>query len=424
MTRVWAVSRRTFASLSIRNYRLFFWGQLVSMTGTWMQSVAQGWLVLRLTGSGVAVGTVTGLQFLPMLLAGAWGGVIADRVDKRRALIATQVSMAVVAAVLAVLTVTDVVELWRVYLAAFVMGCANVIDTPTRQAFVTEMVGREGLPNAIGLNSAVFNGSRVVGPAVAGSLIVGVGLWTCFLVNALSFLAVIGGLLAMRVDELHRGAPVPRQPGQVRAGLRYVWASTERRWTILLVAAVGTFGFNFGVVLPLMARFTFGRGAGTFGLMTAVMGLGSLVGALATAARSRPSSTRVLVAACGVTGVTMLAAAAAPTLALELVMLALVGAAVITFMTTANSILQLGSEPAMRGRVMALYALVFLGSTPIGGPIVGWLSEAFGPRYGLGAGGGVALAASAVGAVALRRRGAGRVEETTAGPLPVEPAAA
>lgn len=424
MTRVWAMSRRTFASLRVRNYRLFFWGQLVSMTGTWMQSVAQGWLVLRLTGSGVAVGTVTGLQFLPMLLAGAWGGVIADRVDKRRALIATQVSMAVVAAVLAVLTVTEVVELWMVYLAAFLMGCANVIDTPTRQAFVTEMVGRDGLPNAIGLNSAVFNGSRVVGPAVAGSLIVGVGLWTCFLVNALSFLAVIGGLVSMRVDELHRGVPLPREPGQVRAGLRYVWASPERRWTILLVAAVGTFGFNFGVVLPLMARFTFGRGAGAFGLMTSVMGLGSLVGALATAARSRPSSTRFLVAACGVTGVTMLAAAVAPTLALELVVLALVGAAVITFMTTANSILQLGSEPAMRGRVMALYALVFLGSTPIGGPIVGWLSEAFGPRYGLGAGGVVALAASAVGAVALRRRRADRVGGTTATPLPVEPAAA
>lgn len=424
MTRVWAVSRRTFASLSIRNYRLFFWGQLVSMSGTWMQSVAQGWLVLRLTGSGVAVGTVTGLQFLPMLLAGAWGGVVADRVDKRRALIATQVAMAVVAAVLAVLTVTEVVELWMVYLASFLMGCATVIDTPTRQAFVTEMVGREGLPNAIGLNSAVFNGSRVVGPAVAGSLIVGVGLWTCFLVNALSFLAVIGGLLAMRVDELHRGVPLPREPGQVRAGLRYVWASPERRWTILLVAAVGTFGFNFGVVLPLMARFTFDRGAGTFGLMTAVMGLGSLVGALATAARSRPSSTRVLVAACGVTGVTMLTAAAAPTLVLELVALALVGAAVITFMTTANSILQLGSEPAMRGRVMALYALVFLGSTPIGGPVVGWISEAFGARYGLGVGGVVALAASAAGAVALRRRGADPLEGTTAGPLPVEPAAA
>ncbi|HEX9970369.1 MAG TPA: MFS transporter [Acidimicrobiales bacterium] len=427
MTRVKAVSRRTFQSLAVRNYRLFFVGQLVSLTGTWMQSVAQAWLVLRLTGSGVAVGTVTGLQFVPMLLAGAWGGVVADRVDKRKALVMTQVAMGVVALALAVVTVTDVVELWMVYLAAVLLGAANVVDTPTRQAFVTEMVGPAALPNAIGLNSALFNGSRVVGPAVAGLLITGAGLWICFLVNAVSFVAVIVALLAMRPDELYRSEPVPREPGQVRAGLRYVWSSLERRWTLLMVAAVGTFAFNFAVVLPLLARYTFEGDAGLFGLLSSAMGVGALAGALAAAAMGRPSPA-LLVAACSATALLMLAAAAAPTLAVEVVVLALLGGAVITFMTTANALLQLGSEPAMRGRVMALYALVFLGSTPIGGPVVGWVAEHFGPRAGLAVGGIAAVAASVAGAVVFRRAarqvGLPGFGGSVRGDVPAEPAAA
>ncbi|HVF76179.1 MAG TPA: MFS transporter [Acidimicrobiales bacterium] len=422
MTLLKALSGRTFRSLQIRNYRLFFCGQLVSLTGTWMQSVAQAWLVLRLTDSGAAVGMVTGLQFVPMLVAGAWGGVVADRVDKRKALVVVQSAMGAVALALAVVTATEVVELWMVYLAAFLLGCATVIETPTRQAFVTEMVGPESLPNAIGLNSALFNGSRVVGPAVAGFLIVGAGLWICFLVNAVSFLGVIGALVAMRPEELHPAERARREPGQVRAGLRYVWSSPERRWTLLLVAAVGTFAFNFNVVLPLMARFTFGADAGGFGLLTSAIGVGALVGALVTAARAKPSPS-LLVRGCGATAALMAAAAVAPTMAVELVVLVLLGAAVITFMTTANAMLQLGSEPAMRGRVMALYALVFLGSTPIGGPIVGTVAEQFGPRAGLGVGAAAAFVATAAGAIAFRRA-AVRGEAAVTAQLPAEPAAA
>lgn len=401
MTRVTAVSRRTFRSLGVRNYRLFFIGQVVSQTGTWMQSVAQAWLVLRLTDSGSAVGIVTGLQFLPMLLAGVWGGALVDRADKRRVLIATQAAMGSVSLGLALVAAGDAAELWMVYVAAFLFGSVSVLDVPARQSFVTEMVGSDGLPNAIALNSAIFNGTRVVGPALAGFLILGADLWLCFLFNAVSYAAVIVALIAMRTEELERTTLVAREPGQIRAGLRYVWSSVERRWILILVAVVGTFAFNFAVVLPLLARDTFDGGAGTFGLLSAAMGVGAFVGALATAGFGRPSPAR-LVRACTATAVLMVAAATAPTLLVELVVLALLGGAVITFMTTANALLQLGSEAAMRGRVMALYALVFIGSTPVGGPLVGWVSEELGPRFGVGLGGVASMVAAVMGIVVFR----------------------
>lgn len=401
MTRVTAMSRRTFQSLAIRNYRLFFAGQAVSQTGTWMQSVAQAWLVLRLTDSGSAVGIVTGLQFLPMLLGGVWAGAVVDRADKRRVLITTQAGMALVSLGLAAVVAADAAELWMVYVAAFLFGSVNALDVPARQSFVTEMVGQDSLPNAIALNSAIFNGTRVVGPALGAFFILGADLWLCFLFNAVSYGAVILALRAMRTDELQRSAVVTRQPGQIRAGLRYVWSSAERRWILILVAVVGTFAFNFAVVLPLLARDTFDAGPGTFGLLSSAMGVGAFVGALASAGFGRPSLGR-LVRSCAVTAVCMLASAAAPTLVIELVVLALLGAAVITFMTTANALLQLGSDPDMRGRVMALYALVFIGSTPFGGPLVGWVSEEFGPRFGLALG-GVASVAAAVTAIVVFR---------------------
>ncbi|MBW3669865.1 MAG: MFS transporter, partial [Actinobacteria bacterium] len=303
-----AVSRRTFRSLGVRNYRLFFVGQVVSQTGTWMQSVAQAWLVLRLTDSGSAVGIVTGLQFLPMLLAGVWGGALVDRADKRRVLIATQACMGSVSLGLALAAAGDAAELWMVYVAAFLFGSVNVLDVPARQSFVTEMVGSDGLPNAIALNSAIFNGTRVVGPALAGFLILGADLWLCFLFNAVSYAAVIVALVAMRTEELTRTAVVGREPGQIRAGLRYVWSSVERRWILILVAVVGTFSFNFAVVLPLLARDTFDAGAGTFGLLSASMGVGAFVGALASAGFGRPSPVR-LVRTCTATAVLMVASA-------------------------------------------------------------------------------------------------------------------
>lgn len=429
MTRVKALSGRTFRSLRVRNFRLFYFGQLVSMTGTWMQSVAQAWLVLRLTDSGVALGVVTALQFLPILLFGVWGGVLADRVDKRRTLVATQASMAAVSAVLALVTALGIVELWMVYVCAVLLGVANMIDSPTRQAFVTEMVGPDEVVNAVGLNSAMFNAARVVGPGVAGALIVSVGMWPAFALNAVSFVAVIGALVAMRTSELFRVAPVARAKGQAREGLRYVWASDTLRSTLLLVALVGTFALNFTITMPLMARQVFGRGAGTFGLMTSMMAVGSMVGALAVAARSRPTP-RLLVGAAVSFGMLMLGVAAAPSLGAALVLLPFFGAASITFMATANSTLQLNSSTEMRGRVMALYVLVFLGSTPIGGPFVGWVAETWGPRAAVALGGVACLVGAVLASVMLlrsRRRAVqiGRIEPApVAAAEPAEPAVA
>lgn len=415
---------KTFKSLQNRNYRLFFSGQLVSVIGTWMQSTAQMWLVLQLTHrSGTAAGLIVATQFLPMLLFGVWGGVIADRVDKRLALVATQSAMAVTAAVLGLLVLTGAVQLWMVFACATVMGLATVVDNPTRQAFVPEMVGKDDLSNAVALNSAMFNGARIVGPAVAGVLIgVTHTTWSCFLLNAVSYIAVIAGLLAMRRHELHLDAPATRQRGQAREGLRYVWASPELRSTLLLLAVVGTFALNFTVVLPLIATKVFHRGPEAFGMLTSFMGAGSLVGALFTASRLRPSRRFQLFAGIG-SGITILLAAMAPSLPIELFTLLFVGATTISFLSTSNSTLQLGSSPTMRGRVMALYAMVLLGSTPIGGPIVGWVSQHLGPRYGLGLGGAATLAAVAFfGATLLRSRR--RVRGAVTEAVPAEPVAA
>ena len=402
MTRARTFTFSTFRSMRTRNYRLYFYGQLISTSGTWMQTVALGWLVLRMTDSGLAVGVVTALQFLPMLMIGTYGGVIADRLDKRHTLIATQIGMALAAAGLAAVTLAGVEQLWSIYLLTFVSGCFSAVDMPVRQAFVSEMVGLDDLPNAISLNSAMFNASRIIGPGLGALLIRLVDVGPCFAVNAASFVAVIAGLVMMRPGELFPSRPIARARGQVREGLRYVWQTPELRSTILVMSVVGTLAFNFTVVLPLLARFTFHGDAGTYGWLTALMGAGSIVGALATA--SRLPTPRLLVGSCLVFGVLMTAAALAPTLLGEEVLSVLVGASSMTFMATANSTCQLSSAPEMRGRVMALYGLVFLGSTPIGGPIVGWISQHLGPRYGMGIGGvATILAATATASVMLRR---------------------
>lgn len=405
------VGARTFRSLRIRNYRLFFFGQLVSVTGTWMQTVAQTWLVLNLTGSGVDLGITVALQFLPMLLFGLWGGLLADRYDKRKLLIGTQVAGGLLALVLFGLVVTDTVELWMVYVMAFLLGVVTMIDMPTRQSFVIEMVGLDEVPNAVGLNSAMFNTGRILGPAAAGVTIASLGIAPAFLANALSYLAVIAALAAMRSDELFRRERAPRRRGEVRAGLRYAWADPTLRSTLLLVAVLGMFGFNFIVILPLLARFTFDGGAGLYSVFTALMSLGSLVGALIAASRARP--TRRLLLGSGIAfGVLMLATAAAPTAWLTGVLLVGVGLSVMLFLATANTTLQLHSDPAMRGRVMALYGLLFLGSTPLGGPLLGWISETWGPRFGLGLGGALSLAAAVAAASGIRAR---RVRRRRAG---------
>ncbi|MDQ1393976.1 MAG: hypothetical protein QOF30_2953 [Acidimicrobiaceae bacterium] len=386
-----------------RNYRLYFYGQLVSTSGTWMQTVALGWLVLRITNSGFAVGVVTALQFLPMLLLGTYGGVIADRLEKRRTLIATQAGMAFSSAALAAITLAGADPLWAIYLLTFLLGTFSAVDMPVRQAFVSEMVGQDDLPNAVALNSAMFSTSRVIGPAIGAILIKLVDVGPVFAVNAVSFAAVIAGLMMMQSNELYRTAPVARAKGQAREGLRYVWETPELRSTILVMAVVGTLAFNFTVVLPVLAKFTFGGDAGTYGTLSALMGVGSMVGALGVASRLRPTA-KLLVGSCMAFGVVMLASAVAPTLLSEDVLIVLLGLTSITFMATANTTCQLTSVPEMRGRVMALYGLVFLGSTPIGGPIVGWISQSFGPRYGLAVGGVATVAAAgAMGSVLLRR---------------------
>jgi MFS family permease len=396
-------TRRTFRSLRVRNYRLFFFGQLVSLTGTWMQQVGQDWLVLRLTNRALPLGITLALQFGPMLVLGAWAGVVADRLDKRRLLLATQTAMASLALVLGILTLTGTVRLWMVYVLALLLGCATSFDMPTRQAFVSEMVGPDRVTNAIGLNSAVFNSARVVGPAVAGVLIAAVGIAPAFLINAVSYLAVIAGLLAMDPDRLHRLPPVDRAGGQVRAGLRHVWSNPVLRSTIALVAVVGALGLNYRVALPLLARFTFGGSASAYGALASIMAAGAVAGALAAARRGRPSRA-LLLGSVAVFGLLSFAAAAAPTLLAEAIVLAPLGVASMTFLATANSTLQLASSPELRGRVMALYGLVFLGSTPLGGVLGGWMAGQFGPRSILVLSGVSSLAAAGVAAFLTRQR--------------------
>ncbi len=385
----------TFASLRIRNFRLFLGAQVVSVTGTWMQSVAQMWLVLHLTGSGLALGVTAALQFLPMLLFGTYGGLLADRIDKRRVLMLTQSLAGVTALVLAFLTLSGAVQLWMVYGLAFALGMVNVFDNPARQSFVTELVGRDSVTNAIGLNSAVFTGARVIGPAIAGILITLVGTGYCFLYNGLSYFPVVVALMLMRTSELKRIEPMPRAKGQIREGLRYAWNRPELRFPLLLMLVIGLLAFNFSVLMPLMARYVFNAGASTFGLLMSFMGIGAFVGALFSANRRLPTH-RLLALAGALLGVFLIGAAIAPNLWLELAVLVPMGGAMTTFQATANSLLQLNSEPRFRGRVMALYVIVFIGSTPIGGPLVGWIAQQYGARTGLALGGIAALAASVV----------------------------
>jgi MFS family permease len=416
MTRIRRGVGRTFAALAVRNYRLYFIGQTISVSGTWMQGLAQAWLVLKLTGSGVTLGTVTAVQFAPILVAGPWGGVVADRLDKRRLLFATQITALVLALTLGVLVATDAVRLWMVYVLALGLGCVTALDNPARQTFVLEMVGPDRLANAVSLNSVVMNASRVVGPAIGGVLIATVGIASCFLINAGSYVAVLVALAMMRTAELH-GAdrPAPAR-GQLREGLAYVARTPALRTPLLVMAAIGTLAYEFQVTLPLLAKFTFGAGAGGYGAMSSVLGAGSVIGGLATASLGKPTSRR-LTGAAVLFGVLILVTAATPSMALALVALPVMGAVSINFIAMANSTLQLTAPAHMRGRVMALYAVAFLGSTPVGAPIVGWVAELGGPRAALVLGGLTAIAAGALGRRSLVR---GERDEAARPELPLE----
>lgn len=398
------VAKRTFKALEVRNYRLYFFGQIVSVSGTWMQGVAQSWLVLQLTGSGAALGAVLGAQFLPTLVAGPLGGVIADRFSKRTLLVTTNAAAGLLALTLGLLTATGLVQLWMVFVLAFLLGITNAVDNPARQTFVQEMVGPKHLPNAISLNSVVMNSSRVIGPATAGVLIATVGLAACFLINAASYLAVLAAIGAMRVADLHTTPRVARAKGQLREGFRYVWQTPALRTPLLMMTAIGAITYEFAVTLPLLARFSFGGDAGTYASMSVAMAVGAVSGGLVVASRGQPTSRRLTGAAL-VFGVLVLVLAAAPSLPVAFVVLPLVGASSIVFISTSNATLQLTAAPAMKGRVMALFAVAFLGTTPIGGPIVGWIAEVTDPRIALALGGAVAIVAARVGARSLGRLG-------------------
>lgn len=400
--RVGETLRRTFRSLSIRNYRIYFFAQLVSMTGTWMQGVGQAWLVLKLTGSGTALGLVIALQFLPVLLFGPLGGLVADRFDKRRVVYVTQSLAGVQAGVLGLAVSTGAVRLWMVYVLASGFGFVNLVDNPTRQTFVLEMVGEDQLTNAVSLNSVMVNVARALGPAVAGTLIATVGLAVCFFFNAASYIAVIIGLSLMRAAELRPVARQPRAKGQLREGFRYVRHSPELRVPLLMMAVVGTLAYEFQVVLPLMAKYVFDAGAGAYGAMSSAMGVGAVTGGLYTAAKTTRSPTALASTAMAF-GALIGIVAIAPNLGTELVALFLMGAVSITFLALGNTTLQLACAPSMRGRVMSLWAVAFLGSTPIGGPIVGWVSEHAGPRYGLGLGSVATMLAGVLAWRALAR---------------------
>ncbi|WP_064456727.1 MFS transporter [Streptomyces hygroscopicus] len=399
----------TFRSLKVRNYRLFATGAMISNTGTWMSRIAQDWLVLSLTGSSTAVGITTALQFLPMLLFGLYGGVIADRCPRRRLLLITQTALGLCGLALAALTLSGHVQVWHVYLIAFLLGMVTVVDNPTRQVFVNEMVGPKDLRNAVSLNSANFQSARLVGPAVAGVLITAVGSGWAFLINGLSFGAPIIGLLMMRTSELHTVKRAPRGKGQLREGLRYVAGNPDLIWPIVLVGFIGTFGFNFPIWLSAFADDVFHAGPGTYGLLNTLIAIGSVTGAL-LAARRVVARRRLLVGAALLFGVLEMVAAATPYFWLFAALMVPIGIFSLTFNVTANSSVQLATDPAMRGRVMSLFMMVFVGGTPIGGPLVGWLTDTCGARIGFAAGGLVSAAAAAGVGLILVRAGGLRVK--------------
>jgi MFS family permease len=400
--RLRAAGRMTFAAMVVPNYRRYVSGQSVSLIGTWMQMIAQSWLVLTLTHSSLALGAIVAVQTLPVLVLGPYGGVIADRVDKRRLMVALQTLMGVQALVLGVLTITGAIRFWEIGVLAGLLGLNNAFENPSRQSFILELVGPEHLRNAVSLNSVLVNVARAVGPAVAGVLIATVGIGVCFLVNAASFVAVVASLLTMDRSQLNPSAPTPRQRGQLREGLSYVRRSPELAVPLAMMGLAGMLAYEFPVTLPVIDHDSLHGGAAAYGLMTTAMGIGAVVGGLFTAARGR-TGIRPLSIAASAFGVMVVLASLAPDLPLEFVALAGVGAGSVSFMAIGNSTLQLGAAPQMRGRVMSLWFVAFQGSTPIGGPLVGWVIAAAGARVGLGLGGVTLLVVAALGALVLQR---------------------
>jgi MFS family permease len=393
--------RETFSSLYVRNYRLYYIGQIISTSGTFMQMVAQAWLVLKLTNSGTALGLTSALQYVPILFLGPYGGVIADRISKRKILYFTQSISGILALILGVLVVTGLIRVWMVYILAFNLGMVNVFDNPTRQTFYMELVGPDNLRNAVTLYSTLVNLARIIGPAIAAAIIAVFGLAPCFIINGISYVAVVIMLGMMNVKELIITPPVPRAKGQIREGFKYVISTPIIGSTLLMMALIGTFTYEFQVSLPLIAQFTFKGDASSYALLTGSMGFGAAVGGIFFASRKGIQPLKVVSAAL-LFGLAVLAAAFMPSLLLTALFLVLVGISSINFSSLGNSMIQLESSPQMRGRVMSFWSIAFLGSTTIGGPVVGWFAEVAGARWGLALGGFAALIATALGAVTLR----------------------
>lgn len=395
-----------FHSLAVRNYRLYAGGQFVSLTGTWMQRVAQDWLVLELTNSGIALGAVTALQFGPSVLLGLWGGVLADRGDKRKLLLLTQSGLALVALLLGLLDVTGVVRYWQVLVLATALGLISAVDMPVRQSFVVEMVGRDDLANAVAINATIFNVGRVLGPAVAAVVITAIGTGWAFIANAASSIAVLAALAAMRSAELHPSRPVERARGQLREGFAYVRARSDLLLAMVLIAMLGTFGLNFQITCALIAKHTFHRGAGGYGLLSTTLAAGACLGAIVATRRSRRPSTLFLLVAAAAFGAMEIASGLMPTFALTALVLVPTGLAMLTVTTATNAFVQLGVAPTMRGRVMSFYLICFMGGTVFGAPAIGWLAGVAGPRWGLIGGGLISLLSAVVlAATVARRRG-------------------
>ncbi len=405
MSRFYVALRRftadTFTSFQVRNYRLYYIGQVISTSGTFMQSVAQAWLVLKISNSGTALGIVSALQYIPVLFFGPLGGVVADRFSKRTVLYITQSAAGILAIILGVLVATNVVQLWMVYILAFLLGWVNLFDNPTRQTFVIEMVGEDKLRNAITLYSSLVNLSRVIGPALAAGLIAFVGIAPCFLLNGISYAAVVIMLAQMRPGELHLTPPLPKTRGQLREGVSYVFSRPILRDILIMMTLVGMLTYEFQVSLPLIAQHTFAAGASGLAFLTGSFGLGAVVGGIAIASQ-RKNTPSLLIIAGLLFGGTILGAAFMPTLFLSGMALILAGISSIYFTSLGNTILQLSSSPQMRGRVMSFWSIAFLGSTTIGGPAIGWFAEVAGDRWGLALGGFAAIVAGLYGLVKLR----------------------
>jgi MFS family permease len=403
MKRVSSAAGLAFAALSIPNYRRYVTGQAISLIGTWMQMTAQSWLVYTLTHSSTALGLVIAAQTLPVLLLGPYGGVIADRVDKRRLMVVLQTLMGLQALVLGLLTITGSVKVWEIAGLAMLLGLNNAFENPARQSFMLEMVGAEHLRNAVSLNSVLVNVARAIGPAVAGITIATLGNGVCFMANAVSFAAVVGSLVTMDATALHPSRPMRRGPGQLREGLRYVARTPELAIPLVMMGLAGTLAYEFQVSLPVMAKEALHAGPTGFGFMTAAMGIGAIGGGLLVAARGHIGLPTLTLAAAAFAG-TLLLATVAPSLPIELAALVLAGWASVSFMSTGNSTLQLTADPSMRGRVMSLWFVAFQGSTPIGGPIIGWAMSEAGARAGLGIGALTCLFVALLGLITLRRR--------------------